>query len=143
MSGAERVNNNGKNSNGNKKPPILRVADIIPPFHDDLIEESKKMRANNGLRNNQGSVEQERSSDENSDIPKFDVANQILTQQRKNSAMKRVSPAELKITGDQEQKKKQNEEYKSRTTGKQDIIVIKEIVRKDIEKFCQNKLSYR
>jgi hypothetical protein len=137
------VNNTDKNSKGVNKPPVLRVADIIPPLHNDLINESQQIRTNNGLQNNQVTGQQNTSIKENSEIPKFDVAQQILAEQRKYSARKRVSPADHRITGTQEQKKKQNAEHEAHTTIQQDIIVIKEIVRRDIEKFCQNKLRYR
>ncbi len=125
----------------NKKPPILRIADIIPPFHNELIEESKKMRMGSGQQNNQDSVNRESSSEGNSEIPKFDVAGQILAEQRKNTATKRVSPAGHKTAGSTVVKKEQNSDKVPQTKGNQEIIAIKEIVKIDIEKFCRNKLS--
>ena len=127
------MNNADKNSNGNKKPPILRVSDIIPPFHNDLIEDSKKLRPDKGLHNIQEREEQKNSNPENSEIPKFDVASQILTRQRQVSAMKRVSPAELKGSVIPEENKK----HEPLCEEKQDKIAIKEIVKRDIDKFLQ------
>lgn len=150
------MNNADKNSNGVKKPPILRVADIIPPYHNDLIQESQKQKTNNGLQNNQGAQEHKSAGANNYEIPKFDIAHQILTQQRKCSAMKRKAPGEQSgertqeqsDTGEQEYKRTRNTEYRTPAFAeaaaiRQDIIVIKEIVRRDIERLCQNNFVYK
>ena len=116
----------------------MRVSDIIPPFHNDLIRESQNHKASNGSQNNP-SAEQKNTEAESFEIPKFDIANQILTQQRKYSALRRVSPAELKSSGGQGQKETANIDSESPFAGRddaKDIGVIKEIVRRDISKLC-------
>lgn len=133
------MNNAGKNNNSIKKPPILRVADIIPAHHDGLIQESQKQKANNGLQNNQDTPENKTTGETNYKIPKFNVAEQILANQRRTSSMKRLSPARHKDTGAQEHTPQTSQAV---SPVRQDITVIKEIVRRDIESFCQYKLVY-
>ncbi len=82
-------------SSNNGKSRVLRAKDILPPY-DKVID--------------QGQGGSERRIQQNEEIPKFDLAEQILAEQRKVTATKRKRPANTTETAE---KLSQNTIYQS------------------------------
>ena len=118
-------------ADANPDPHILRAKDIIPPYNQNPL--------------NLDNVD---NTSSDFDIPKFDLAEQILAQQRKLSAEKRKSPA-CGVRSRTAQKigvsvHQQNPSLAIRSdfppdvlSVQQDFIIIKDIVKRDIEKICR------
>ncbi len=119
---AKRESNGNNNiKNGSEKNDILRSEDIIPSFDKNPAGQQSKQTKNK------------------TDIPKFDLAEEIMAEHRKIASEKRKSPNQ-KI-----EPLRTTDELKSKETTKGPVIepiaeqVIKEIVARDIERLCQGK----
>ena len=124
------MNGADNNSDKIKKPLILRIEDIIPPYNNALKRQSHR-------QNNDLALPHKSNDSNNFDIPTFDIASQILSQQRQHSAMKRISPARHNSAKTQLHKITQNTEYPYVAATRQDRTIIKDIVRRDIEMLCR------
>jgi len=107
--------------NGSKKNDILRSEDIIPSFDKNPA------------------VQQSKQTKNKTDVPKFDLAEEIMAEHRKIASVKRKSPNQII------EPLRTTDELKSKETTKGPVIepiaeqVIKEIVARDIERLCQGK----
>ena len=133
-----KADTNGKSDTG-----ILRANDIIPPYHEKNDYEhslpSKEQLPQNTRDNTKDadtlSSKHENAVPQKAGIPKFDLAKQILSEQRKIASIKRKSP----------DKRNKAANYKKKA-GSIDYTVkpppilsyqkqrIAEIVRRDIQK---------
>ena len=121
------MNNAGKNSNGVKKPPVLHLADIITPCRSNFILQSQN-------HNNSSPQEHKSKSADNFDIPKFDIAEQVLANQRRLSAMKRKPPSsKTPIQAEQTANAFNKVDFRPQIYEQTGFTVIKEIVTRDIE----------
>ncbi len=120
------MNNADKNAaDANIAPRILRAKDILPPYNQ-----------NPPVADNPDSL----NPDFN--IPKFDLAEQILAQQRRLSAEKRKSPSQKIVTSSlQAGTGLINRSALPSTTLsiQQDFVIVREIVKRDIEKLCRGR----
>lgn len=127
-------------TDANNNPHILRAKDIIPPYNQ-----------------NSPNADKSESFNPDSGIPKFDLAEQILAQQRKLSATKRKSPACGESRPGRETTQKIDTSvpqpeprltYRSASppatpSGQQDLIIVRDIVKRDIEKLCRgHRIAY-
>lgn len=119
-----KFNKKNDKKNSNEKDDILRSEDIIPPFDKDPASQK---------------IKRPKQTKSRTDVPKFDLAGEIMAEQRKIIGIKRKSP-EQKI-----EPLRTTDELKSKETTKGPVIepiaeqVIKEIVARDIERFCQGE----
>jgi hypothetical protein len=120
------VNSADRNAaDANHNSHILRAKDIIPPYNE-----------------NPPNTNNPNSSSSDFDIPKFDLAEQILAQQRRLSATKRKSPAQKIDTSVLQSDPRltyQSARWPAPLSGQQDLIIIKDIVKRDIEKLCRGR----
>jgi len=108
---------------------ILRADDIMPPH--------KKKTGRKNTREVQ--VESASAQQEKTEIPKFDLAEEIMAEQRKITAIRRTGPGE--------RKQPENEELKAEPAGyiaeqpvpaqSYEQRIIAEIVARDIERLCR------
>ncbi len=122
-----KPDSNEKNHSDTKqtKDRILRAKDIIPGT-------SKSNSGKNSI-----SAKKHTNVKQNSDIPKFDLAEEILAEQRKITAIRRKAPGrqrELESIG------YAAERLKPATFEQEQIIT--EIVARDIEKLCSGDIIY-
>jgi hypothetical protein len=116
------------NSNKRSDDDILRASDIIPPYK---VQPAQKMPA-----------EPTSSKQRQREIPRFDLAEEIMAEQRKVTAARRKSPnksfdASLGRTQDGKNGvSRWQEETDPRLDGGQQQIIA-EIVAKDITKLCE------
>jgi hypothetical protein len=108
--GEQQVNGN----NPHRRPDILRLHDIVPPYN------SQSPRQDNA-------------------IPKFDLAEEILAEQRKIIAVKRKSPGrKIEALSTQQDAKSPDHtiEQPPHILSEQEQIIT-EIVDRDIREFCR------
>jgi hypothetical protein len=108
----EQIDANAKSG----KPNVLRAKDIVPPYDNESRQKGK-----------------------GGEIPRFDLAEKIMAEQRKISAIKRKAPGkkpeaqgkegELESTG-------YTAEQLSEVSSEQEQIIA-EIVARDIQQFCR------
>lgn len=130
------------------KVDILRASDIIPPY-------KKKIRQKRKLQNNTVPIEPLRpketavlaagreSTATQSEIPKFDLAEEIMAEQRKVTSIRRKSPGQKNEAQKSEPKAERVDYTIERPTPmlpKQEQIVA-EIVARDIEGLCRSDTS--
>lgn len=114
---------------------VIRAQDIVPPYNKDKSREQ--------------SVQATESPDailEKSEIPKFDLAEQIMAEQRKITAVKRKAPGK-KPKAPELQPRIQSTgcavRRQARTLPEKELIIA-EIVARDIEKmYCGDSSSFR
>jgi hypothetical protein len=88
------------NINNNNDTDVLRASDIIPPFNKKNRPEQKplsKEQKSHNLKHKAKhtdtiSTEHENGVPQKAGIPKFDLAKQIMSEQRKVVSIKRISP---------------------------------------------------
>ena len=132
------------NINKENDTDILRANDIIPPYHSKNSYEQKPPAKENTSQDAADKIkhtestptELENTAPHKTEIPKFDLARQIMSEQRKAVSIKRISP----------DKKDKAENHKYKTPHPMDHIVkplpmlqyqeqiITEIVQRDIQK---------
>ena len=112
---------NNKNS-PNRNPDILRAKDIFP----SPAKTTSSSQNADGIRTD-------------SEIPKFDLAEQILAGQRRLTAAKRKSPEKVTDTSVLHSKASMTYQpaLRSAVLFQQQDFIIKEIVARDIEKLCR------
>jgi hypothetical protein len=127
------------NSNKYDDTDILRAEDIVPPYNTNV--EQKRV-----LREDAAFVEQDISSNDDWDqradeVPKFDLAAQIMAEQRKITAVRRRAPGQ-KIKNPDRKPQTQSSQYtfKPFVLSEQERIIA-EIVARDIQKLCRGDKS--
>ena len=123
------------------KEDILRARDIMPPYNTDKRGENKEKEdgkeAEAGRRDDAKPLGIKEIGQGKSEIPRFDLAEEIMAEQRKITAIKRKSP-ERKVEAETlrgvESFRYALEPQGFTTTGHGDIIA--EIVARDIKKLC-------
>ncbi len=103
------------------KADILRAKDIMPPFNANSAESSEA-----------GGPQQK------AEIPKFDLAEEIMAEHRKVTAVKRKSPSQKT---ESQQQKTPTESIRHiippRHISQKQMQIIAEIVARDIERLCK------
>jgi hypothetical protein len=126
--------NNKYFSGENRKPDILRAKDIFPPAAITNPENQTSNNTGDGL-------------EDNFEIPKFDLAEQILAQQRKTSGTTRKSPAKkppIPISQPTAGMPLQPVRRSNTFFSHNDIVIIKEVVARDIQQLChRRKTAYQ
>jgi hypothetical protein len=107
---------------------ILRAEDILPPYTEKSHQHRKQPDKSNPIDTVQKAGE----------IPKFDLADHIMSEQRKTAAIKRKGPDRIDKTINH----KQNVRYadyniKQQLKLSQGEQIIAEIVARDIQKLCR------
>ncbi|MCJ7777407.1 MAG: hypothetical protein MUP16_03745 [Sedimentisphaerales bacterium] len=100
-------------SNKQSNDDVLRAGDIMPPYN---LSQAERI-----------SAEIERQKHQGHGIPRFDLAEQILAEQRKVSSIKRKAP-DRKVEPPQPVRSMQEQ-------------IIADIVAKDIKRLIQSKVS--
>jgi len=136
-------------SNKQRNADVLRAKDIIPPYNKNIRQELKqsvkeetsksigdKAKHTETLSREPEGVEQQQIG-----IPKFDLANQIMSEQRKTATIKRKGPGKIN--------KATNHRHKVRSTGysiepppklSQQKQIIAEIVARDIQTLLRGNI---
>jgi len=125
--------NNERIDTGNlqHKEDVLRSSDIIPPFNKQLHRGS--------ISQNSGECA-ENAEPRKNEIPKFDLAEDIMAEQRKITAIRRKAPAGKSAVQAAEPRNKTTSrtgEMQTPLSSEQQQIIV-EIVAKDIERLCRS-----
>jgi hypothetical protein len=123
------------------KEDILCARDIMPPYNDDVRGENKEKEggkeAEAGKHDDAKPLEIKEIGQGRSEIPRFDLAEEIMAEQRKITAIKRKSP-ERKMEDEARQGVRSFryalEPQRLTKTGERGIIA--EIVARDIKRLC-------
>jgi hypothetical protein len=129
------------NTDNNKQDDtdIIRAQDIVPPYNEEQYHEQS---LNETTPSVSASCPQH-AENSASEIPKFDLAEQIMAEQRKNTAVRRKAPGKKTKTPDLQPR--------IRSTGSairqpgptlsEKGLIIAEIVARDIEKLYRGDSS--
>ena len=152
-------NKKGDDKHGRRKGDVLRAEDIIPAKagskkrktarKNASSSKSKQKRASDNLNRShpkKGAVpakdmpaEPTDKGQKESEIPKFDLAEEIMAEQRKVTSARRKAPGKTVEAGKQEQEAESVDYIVEQPTPmaleRQQIIA--EIVARDIEKLCR------
>ena len=125
--------NNERIDTGNlqHKEDVLRSSDIIPPFNKQLHKVSISQNSGEGAEN---------AEPKKNEIPKFDLAENIMAQQRKITAIRRKSPggkSAVQAAEPQNKTTSRTGEMQTPLLSEQQQIIA-EIVAKDIERLCRS-----
>ena len=123
------------------KEDILRAQDIMPPYNREEMRENKEKEGGKEeeavKRDDAKPFEIKEIGQGRSEIPRFDLAEEIMAEQRKITAIKRKSP-EKKIEAEArrgvESFRYALEPQRLTASGQDDIIA--EIVARDIKRLC-------
>jgi hypothetical protein len=123
------------------KEDILRASDIIPPYNTERNgakeEQAGKKEAEAAKRDDAKPLETKEIGEGRIEIPRFDLAEEIMSEQRKITAIKRKSP-EKKMEAEArpavESFRYALEPQRLTASGQEDIIA--EIVARDIKRLC-------
>ncbi len=137
-------NNNNKNERIDEdilqcKEDILRASDVIPPFTEEKKNNNSTKQPSKPKKDILSQHKQEETSDtgaqtkETHEIPKFDLAQQIMAEQRKIVSVKRQSPQKNKM---EEVVAPAGEKTRSRKIRSNSLI--SNIVKRDIDRFYSN-----
>jgi len=123
------------------KEDILRARDIMPPYNKEQKGEAQEKEggkeAEAGKRDEAKLLEIKEIGKAKSEIPRFDLAEEIMAEQRKITAIKRKRPerkVEAETRGGVESFRYALEPQRLTTTGEREIIA--EIVARDIKRLC-------
>ena len=119
------------------KGDILRARDIMPPYNNEKMGEDTKKESEAGKLNSAKPLEIKEIGQRRSEIPRFDLAEEIMAEQRKITAIKRKRPVgkmETEGRGAVESFRYSLEPQRLTSTGERGIIA--EIVARDIKRLC-------
>lgn len=135
---------NKTDSDKSEDTGILRAKDIIPPYTNINKKPKQHLKKENSLRTEHKAKHTElppskskNTASQNAEIPKFDLAEHILSEQRKTASVRRKGPGAAY--------KNQNSERRIRSISynilkqpklAQQEQIIAEIVSRDIQKLC-------
>ena len=80
------------NSSKQSNADVLRAGDIMPPYNDKIDQDDN-------VRELEGSSEYTSLPQQKREIPRFDLAEEILAEQRKITAVKRKAPSPTREAG--------------------------------------------
>ena len=110
---------------------ILRTEDILPPYTEKNRQQQKQLAKSNPMN-----MVQKKSG-----IPKFDLADHILSEQRKTAAIKRKGPGRINKTDNHKQDiRSTGYNIKPQPMSSQQEKIIAEIVARDIQKLCRDDI---
>lgn len=99
---------------------------IIPPLRQDKSKEAKKPEAGQGQK-------------EASDVPKFDLADDMMAEYRRHTGERRQRISRKSEVEKAEASDKENKPEKPQISEDAEQRIIAEIVARDIERFCQGE----
>jgi hypothetical protein len=113
-----------ENSDNNEKPRVLRAKDILPPY-DKIIDPDPT--------DSDHLVDDSPADKADEVIPKFDLAQQILAEQRKIAATKRKRSSNTTPILEKEEKS-----FSPLSQGKKSLSeeILAQIIARDIKNFC-------
>jgi hypothetical protein len=128
---------------------VIRAQDIVPPYNNekhreqDLKETTPSLSANCSQRIDRAAAEPADIVQEASEIPKFDLAEQIMAEQRKVTAIRRKAPGKKTKTPDRRPRIQSTgcAIKQPPPTSLEKGIIIAEIVARDIEKLYRGDSS--
>ena len=132
-----------------KKDEVLRAKDIIPPYSRKILQEQNNPLKNELTQDNNVNKEyaetfssnQEEPARLKSEIPQFDLAGQILSEQRKIASVKRQKSVPKQEKVNLRQKTILTDSiFKPPTMLSQQGKIIAEIVARDIRKLRKNNI---
>ncbi|MHC4757153.1 MAG: hypothetical protein ACYTE8_00690 [Planctomycetota bacterium] len=148
MKDSENNNQNGKLDDDilQGKEDVLRAKDIIPASPESQLDETSTIpldiseETHDETAVNRQLLEEEELEKEETDIPQFDLAEKILTDQRKLSAIRRKAPVQ------NEKQQKATRPRSKRYIFKQSTLastaenkLISQIVARDIKRLSRTK----
>lgn len=127
------------NNNGKSDADVLRAGDILPPYNKKGSQEDDSRQAKGQPRCTSGSQQKH-------EIPRFDLAEEILAEQRKITAVKRKAPGKKSESLRKHVQQRQVqaigytiEEPMPALSEQQQIIA--EIVARDVGRLCSGGTS--
>ncbi len=110
---------------------ILRTEDILPPYTEKNQQQQKQLSKFNTMDTVQKKGE----------IPKFDLADHIMSEQRKTAAIKRKGPGRINKADNRKQDIRSTDyNIKPQPMLSQQEKIVAEIVARDIEKLCRGDI---
>ena len=135
-------------SNEQRDEGVLRAKDIIPPYDGEVTKAQDVQRAGQKRSAEDAASEAGKPGQDQSAIPKFDLAEEIMAEQRKSTARRRKrptisareAPSRIEAISRQPQAKPVSSAIgpPSPTLSEQEQIIA-EIVARDIEKLRQRR----
>jgi hypothetical protein len=135
------------NSDKQGDADVLRAQDMVPPYNERIHQkrDCQKMETDD-VPTESADVEQKKGK-----IPKFDLAKEIMAEQRKITAIRRKAPAKAGMNRVDVASSDRKAQAPSRESGVQSVKytiqppptvseqeqIIAEIVARDIEKLCR------
>jgi hypothetical protein len=128
---------------------ILRAEDVVPPYNtqkhsgQSFKDESPSLNANQLPHTGKDTTEPDHIVRKVSEIPKFDLAEQIMAEQRKITAIRRKAPGRKPKVHDKQppiQSIGSTFELPVRALTEKDLVIT-EIVARDIEKLYRENSS--
>jgi len=114
---------------------VIRADDIVPPYNKEKYPEQSLKEAAPSVSTSQA----QHAETSASEIPKFDLAEQIMAEQRKVTAIRRKAPGKKTKTPDRKPRI-QSTGYAFKSPPQvlsEKELIIAEIVARDIEKLYQ------
>jgi hypothetical protein len=110
---------------------IIRAEDILPPYAEKNHQQQKQLDKSKPID----------TVHKASEIPKFDLADHIMFEQRKTAAIKRKGPGEINKTINHKQDTRYTDyNIKQKPKLSQQEKIIAEIVERDIQKLCRGEI---
>lgn len=135
-------------SNKQRDEGVLRAKDVMPPYDGDVTKAQDVQKTERVPLANKEPAAADKPSQDRKEIPKFDLADEILAEQRKSTARRRKRPAvsareapgRIEATSRQPQAKPVSSAIgpPSPILSEQEQIIA-EIVARDIEKLRQRR----
>ena len=128
---------------------ILRAKDVIPPYSKKIPQQEKKAAKKEALKRIEDNVKHKESQSTKKEdtvqqtdgIPKFDLANQIISKQRKVATIKRKRPGPKKeATSPKQKAPSMDYTLKPPSILSQQENIIAEIVARDIQKLRKGNI---
>jgi len=129
---------------------VLRAKDIIPPYKKDIIqkpkqplkEETSHRIEDKAIHKETPPVEPKNATQQKAEIPKFDLAEHILSEQRKTATVRRKGPGTINQTiNNKREIRSTGYNIQSQPKLSQQEQIIAEIVARDIQKLCNGHIQ--
>lgn len=123
------------------KADILRARDIIPgepPYKKKTRQEPKLQKTGEDTA---GPADAASTQKEKTEIPRFDLAEAIMAEQRKITAIRRKAPGKKNETEEREAEPISHTIEQAIPTLSEQEQIVAEIVARDIEKMCRGDYS--
>jgi hypothetical protein len=120
---------------------VLRAADIIPTLGEQ-DRRKQSYREPQVASDDNSSVEPNPAADEPDEIPKFDLNEGLMAEQRTVSAARRKAPGRKTETVDYSPVPVVEDKYAPIPQPFEQQLIIAAIVARDIEKFCRGRVAF-